>query len=402
MKCIYVGSPFPDYFVLNHYSRQEFSQADNKAQLSLLRGLKERYRDDLIVITSNQNFENKKNKKIIFGRSKVIICDDIAAIAVANINLDRTSFYFTTMIMMTIEVLKIIKKLKKKNKNEKIVVVSFNPHIFYSYPVLIAKKRYSVKTVCFLVGSVLLPDLTGLAKFINKRSLSAFRNFDGVITYVEKSCLDYTKAPYLPILYSVNHTFPKKRVNRLKKEKVISYTGALTTVNGVDIILEVAKKLPVKYKFIICGTGPLKERVLEYEKKYDNIIYKGVVSNEESMRIQQESDLLLLIRSDRDTINKYYSDYAASGKLTQYVATGVPILAHKIGAFPSCLIPYLNFVDSLDPNQIAHQIEGLLENDSYKLLLNKAEAGKKFIEKNGNESTQNKKICDFVDKLMKR
>lgn len=402
MKCIYIGSPFPDDFVLNHYSRQEFSQADNKAQLSLLRGLKERYQDDLIVITSNQNFENKKPKKFLFGKDKVKIYDNISALAVANINLDRTSFYFTTMITMALELFRIIKKIKKQNKDEKIVIICFNPHIFYSYPTLIAKKRYSVKTICFLVGSVLLPDLTGIAKVINKKSLLAFQKFDGIITYVEKSCLDYTKAPYIPILYSVNHIFPKKIKKNTKKEKVISYTGALTTVNGVDIILEVAKQLPVKYKFIICGTGPLKEQVLECEKECDNIIYKGVVSNKEAMRIQHESDLLLLLRSDRDEVDRYYSDYAASGKLTEYVATGVPILAHKVGAFPNCLLPYLNFIDSLNPNEIAQQIVELLKNETYKNLIEKATKGKNFIEKNGNEITQNRKICEFIEKLMKR
>ena len=87
--------------------------------------------------------------------------------------------------------------------------------------------------------------------------------------------------------------------NSLNDEFSVLYTGRLTKGKGADNLLEIIQyineNLDIKnIKFIICGSGPLKNLVEKTAKKYDNVQYLGFVPPKNFPSVYANSDLFLI------------------------------------------------------------------------------------------------------------
>lgn len=94
----------------------------------------------------------------------------------------------------------------------------------------------------------------------------------------------------------VNHSYITKirPSEKQKKEPVFIAVGGLVKHKGVEELLQIFSKRP-DLKIIFVGKGDLKEKVIEYSKKYKNIIYLGYInSQEELFKIYQQASFLIL------------------------------------------------------------------------------------------------------------
>ncbi|MDD2203517.1 MAG: glycosyltransferase [Bacilli bacterium] len=385
MKCIFIGNPMLESNTKKVQNKIHFSAADNKAQNILIKGLYERYGSDLTVISINRNSKDRKVSKLDCGTK---------AILVKCIEKNRILYYLSILR----NIYKEYKKLLKQYNNETIVTITWGPSIFYCLGPMLNKRK--TKFIPFIVTSVEYPEYKGLFKIIANYNLKIMRKVDASITYVDASAQDYTNKPYHHTYYTLSDTqidIATKFKKKINKGKInIGYSGQLTEVNGIDILLKVISVLPDNYVLNICGKGPLEKLVLEYQKKYKNKInYHGYLNIEETTKLQLNSDILIVIRPIINDVTEYYSKYAASAKLTEYLLSGNPIITNDIPCISEEIKKYLNLIPNCDVEIIVSEIKKVSKN------LKKNVEGQKFAIETFNESYQNKKICEFIDDIIK-
>lgn len=114
-------------------------------------------------------------------------------------------------------------------------------------------------------------------------------------------------------------------LNDTKSFKVV-YTGTIRRANGIDKILEIAKKTKdyPQIKYLLYGAGSEVDDVIRQirEEHLTNVIYKGVINKRFIPYVLSKSDLNLL-----NYLNGNLFRYGCSNnKLFEYMASGKPIL----------------------------------------------------------------------------
>jgi glycosyltransferase involved in cell wall biosynthesis len=118
--------------------------------------------------------------------------------------------------------------------------------------------------------------------------------------------------------------------NQLDKKFSISYIGLLPKQSHSDLFLKVVKKLidtneifrkNIKLNFVGDIANEVKLAVEKY-KLQNYVTFKGYVSHEEAIQIQQKSQVLLLLIP-----NVKHNKGILTGKLFEYLTTNRPILA---------------------------------------------------------------------------
>lgn len=144
------------------------------------------------------------------------------------------------------------------------------------------------------------------------------------------------------------------------------YLGSFLKGKGVEIVIEIAKKMP-NFKFHILGGD---EKQVEFFKKVtlaNNIIWYGHVPQKMAMNILDSVDIALLpnqnsilIDNDKEDIGKWTSPM----KLFEYMAKGKAIIASNLDVLKEILTHEKNciLVDSKNTNEWVDAINRL-END---------------------------------------
>lgn len=109
--------------------------------------------------------------------------------------------------------------------------------------------------------------------------------------------------------------------------KRLVYVGNFSFNRHLPII-EIAKLLSdISADYHIETYGPASGAVVAELRKSPNITYNGIVTYKEVRSIITNSKLLLLVES-LDPLNSKLTEYGFSTKITDYMGTGVPILAY--------------------------------------------------------------------------
>lgn len=394
MKCIFVSNALAEEFVSKN-NISTISYADNMAQLHLIKRLNEVYKKDLIVITAAYNdFTSfKHNEEITYD-------NDIKLIGIKNNSKNKIIYYVTLIIGYYRKICFFLKKYK----NEKIVIITNGPHIFRTMPVVLAKKKYKFKFIPFLLASVELPEFKGIMKLITGYSKRALKYADGSINYVATNSIEFTRKPYVSILYSLSEEDKEmsnsiyKGSKKRKDVKDILFAGALNDINAAKDLLEIIKKAPVNYRFLICGDGIYQEKFAVLASKMPKkIIFFGKVSHQKVVELEHSSDFLILLRDTKTEIGKHHSKYSMSSKLTEYLLSGTPIIVNEHEAIPTEFRKYLNIVNNTD----AMTIIEFLENSNFdeEKIIKKAISGRKYVIKNADYKVQGDKVIEFLNKI---
>jgi colanic acid biosynthesis glycosyl transferase WcaI len=103
-------------------------------------------------------------------------------------------------------------------------------------------------------------------------------------------------------------------------DKVILYSGAIGEKQGLELMLHIASHFDAvsHYKFVICGTGPYKEKLEQTAKqqKLDNIFFMPLQPEEDLNRFLNMADLHLIMQKAGIT------DLMMPSKLTNILAVG--------------------------------------------------------------------------------
>ena len=112
-----------------------------------------------------------------------------------------------------------------------------------------------------------------------------------------------------------------------QREKLVVYSGGLYSFKGVNLLIEVARKLP-QIQFAFAGGKP--EQLQNYrdlvaEKQLDNVTFLGYIQHDELPSLLQSADILA-----HPHLSGAASTFTSPLKFFEYLASGMPIVATEI------------------------------------------------------------------------
>ena len=392
-KIIYLGSPIPED-AIDKYKTLSYNMADNIAQNSLLKGLDEFYAGDLSVVS-----------ELSTGNNESLILDTGIAARVVKTNGVNRFLYYLSLLFGYTKTLNHILKQSNIDPNRDTIIITRGAYIYIALPVLLARFRYSkIKWVPFIITTVEVPEYGFPLSIVSKMSKYTAKRADGVITYVAKTAEDYMPdKPFVEIAYGIREqliSLYKKKFKTTRKEKfTITYTGSLSNTYNFKYVIDAIKKTSDRYHWVFAGEGLYADEIklLASDKKY-NVEYMGIVSNKEAIELQKSSHLLICPRGGNPwKVGEYYSKYAASAKLIEYLCSGTPILASDVPSTIDRIKPFITKESHPSADCFVRDIE-LIEED-YKKRLTKAKEGQEYAFKYFNADYQNKIIYKFLESL---
>ena len=134
---------------------------------------------------------------------------------------------------------------------------------------------------------------------------------------------------------------------------VFGFFGGLNATKGVDLILEVARRLRHREDicFVFAGKGNLVDRIRgEGSEPGSNVFYLGILDR---------YDALSCMSQCRSTLAVYDSQQSAAGnpvKIVESIALGVPVIINRELFVPEELKPYCTILHNRSPEAVAAAI----------------------------------------------
>lgn len=381
MKILYIGFMVP---IDEAYSMGLESMAGNNLENEFIDCLIDKYSINSVKCFTYVPIKTYPQSRQIFIKKRILNYNKLKySTMVPTVNLPLIKQVSFSIIVFTMIIKEII-KIWKHNKKEKIVLLTLNSNWIFSIPAYVIKKITSIKSVCFLIDAFYCSEKINIfRRLIINLSKLMFTKYDGIITICEKSVHSFApNVPYISIIppykkQDNNHYLSvKHRQDQIK----LLFSGSLSHHNGIIECIEAFKTLPDNFLFTICGAGELEGYISNEAQKNKRIDYRGLIKRDEAIHLQESSDILLIIRTQSTLYSKNLANYAFSYKLIEYMHSGKPIIATRVGSIPLELLKYLNIVESEEPISISKKIKKVIEN--YNESVNIAAQGKDFIEKN--------------------
>lgn len=206
-------------------------------------------------------------------------------------------------------------------------------------------------------------------------------------------------------LFLVPSTVDPERFNTILespfKFKYILYCGSLTTLkDGVDILIESFSKIAMKYsdiKLVLIGEADTQDDEISFRKFVsklnieDKVLFTGKLARTAIPAYMCNAEVLALARP-----KSIIADAGFPSKLTEYLATGKPIVVTKVGEIPVYLKDnenaFLAEPDSI--NAFAEKLDYVLSN--YQLAEQIGEKAKDLTMGIFNYKYQAKRIINFI------
>lgn len=175
---------------------------------------------------------------------------------------------------------------------------------------------------------------------------------------------------------------------------VLAYTGGLTELNGVRMVLGAFSQLRGEhYRLIVAGAGPLASEVAAAAGRDPRIDFRGLVSAEDVASIQSSANLLLNPRLTAAMNTRYFFP----SKMIEYMATGRPVASTCTGHVESEFGDFVFLLRNETPEALADLVRHV-EQDQHGAR-SAAEAARRYVLANKTWSAQGRKVADLLRAL---
>ena len=183
--------------------------------------------------------------------------------------------------------------------------------------------------------------------------------------------------------------------NTSSEIKTVIYTGTLNEKYGILNLVEAFRNIKnPNYRLILCGSGDSEDKIKSAEISDNRIVYKGALTREEVLELQQSATVLI---NPRDNCGEY-TKYSFPSKNIEYLSTGIPMIGYKLDGIPDEYDKHIFYVEGNTTDALKNKIVEVCEKSSEELLV-KGQLAKVFVMDEKNNVVQAKKIIDMIDKL---
>lgn len=175
-----------------------------------------------------------------------------------------------------------------------------------------------------------------------------------------------------------------------RSTKNIFYAGGRPSKDGVDLLVAAFKQIPGDFRLDIYG--PMPNVVLGKDKYDKRITYHGSVSNEEIVRGEFASDLLVNPRP----IDEEYTKYSFPSKLMEYMNTGTAVLTTKLPGVPTEYFDYVYTFNEVSVESYKETLTKLLSKDINELR-SKGIKARDYVRKNKSSIVQTNRIASLIN-----
>ena len=325
---------------------------------------------------------------------------DIKVIRINSLPLHKVGYLMRGIAHLTLPFV-FYRAVKKLISNRQDIIMAYSPPLTLGIAGVWLKNYFSSKFVLniqdifpqnaidlgIIRNAWIIKLFEGIEKWIYKRVDRITVHSDGNKRFLmKKKDLSSDK---IDVVYNwANWSFFNRATNTLNFRKlynldsklVILFAGIIGPAQGLDVIINAAKKLEDKSKahFVFVGDGTEKKKLRNKAKelKLSNVSFQPFISKEDYPFLLKEVDVGLVC------LSKYNKTPVVPGKLMGYMASGLPVLAvlnresdgHEIIKHTECGF-------SLYPDDEDGIVGAVLqlENDS-KARRNMGKNGKKFTQ----------------------
>lgn len=172
----------------------------------------------------------------------------------------------------------------------------------------------------------------------------------------------------------------------------IIYAGTLNRRYGIENLVRAFLSLEDEsHKLVIYGRGDYEKELESICKEHENVIYRGVKSNEEVILAERKAKLLVNPRPSDETFTRF----SFPSKILEYMTTGTPCLITRLEGIPDeyyrCCYSFWD--ESLEG--MAKTLKQVLSEDTEHLKKKGMEA-QEFVLQEKNNISQTQKISLFL------
>jgi len=147
----------------------------------------------------------------------------------------------------------------------------------------------------------------------------------------------------------------RKKLGIMPHDKVVVTSSRLALKNAVDDVIKAMLYLPADVKFLICGIGPDKQKLVKLVQKHNlgkRVIFAGQISHDKLPSYLKISDVFV-----RPSLSE-----GLGISFLESLACGLPIIATRVGGIPDFLKDRKTglFCKVRDPKDLANKIQLLL------------------------------------------
>ncbi|WP_309085437.1 glycosyltransferase [Chelativorans sp.] len=174
--------------------------------------------------------------------------------------------------------------------------------------------------------------------------------------------------------------------------RIFLYTGTLASRYGVMDLVNAFKAVRAPdAELWICGEGDSKDQIEWAAQQDTRIRFFGQVPRDEARRLQSQATVLVNPRTPAGEFTKY----SFPSKTMEYMASGRPVLMHRLPGMPEDYVPY--FIQPSEPTveSLATAMEDLAAWDTDRLATFGARS-RAFVLREKNAVAQCRKIVDLI------
>jgi glycosyltransferase involved in cell wall biosynthesis len=117
----------------------------------------------------------------------------------------------------------------------------------------------------------------------------------------------------------------QKRLGMRSEKSVVMYAGRIDGWKGIDTLLSASLELPNDFQVVVIGGED--DQVIEYRKKYPNVIFAGYLPYRDLPKNQQGADVLVVPNTAKGEISRLFTSPL---KVFAHMASSIPIVASDL------------------------------------------------------------------------
>ncbi len=317
-------------------------QQDQRFHQMLMEGLSKND-VEVIALTSrpiNRSNTNKLWFKKAHDKEEGILYHYLSFI---NIKILRQFTLFLSLIFSVL-------KYGLKDKKETYIVVDVL-NLALSLAVVFMSRLVGIKRIAVVTD--IADELDDKGRLYKKLTTSYTKKYHGYLILTE-SMNERINPKSKPFILMEGLTRPHSIKDMAKFERfTMLYAGGLSKTSGVDVLVKAFIHADLEdTDLIICGDGPLKDELISYSTSYPSIQYLGSLLNDEVIKLEYQSHLLINPRSSTLSQTKY----AFPSKILEYLSTGVPVLSTRLEGIPKSYDRLLHFIEDESVEGIAKKL----------------------------------------------